>query len=136
MKQLHTWYRGKQILSVLIPKAGFKMKFEDLLVFSWLSRRKQKGKGLKRTTLAKVIGLDLGHTVPAVVRRLNELGLVRSDGRLLFAADDPPVARFVYTAAGRAATWPMLIPSRLSPLTLKQAAVFSEMGRDLSPPKV
>src|SRR5262249_3553013 len=127
MKQLHTWYRGKLILPVLIPKAGFRVTFVDLLVFSWLARRKQKGKGLKRNTLAKVVGLDLGHTIPAVVKRLSDLGLVRSDGGLLVAAADPPVATFVYTAAGRPATWPMLIPARTCPLTLKQAAVFSEM---------
>jgi hypothetical protein len=127
MKRLHTWYKGKLILRVLIPKGGFKVKFEDLLVFSWLTRRKQKGKGLKRTTLAKLVGLDLGHTIPAVVTRLTDLGLVRSDGGLLVAADDPPVATFVYTAAGRPATWPMLILTRSCPLTLKQAAVFSEM---------
>jgi hypothetical protein len=42
------------------------------------------------------------------------------------------VATFVYTAAGRPATWPMLIPTRSCPLTLKQAAVFSEMHSNIT----
>jgi hypothetical protein len=130
MNPLLRWYPTKQRIPVVIPASGFDLRFEDQLAYSWLVYRARKQRGASRAGLARATGLAR-RSMPVIVKRLLDLGLVEVRDRLVYALPPSP-DQFTYTR--REAAWPerlaywwFLVPAEGCPLTLRQAAVFCEL---------
>jgi hypothetical protein len=124
--KLKNLYSKKLIFSVLIPLPQFTIRFNDLVVYSWLVSRRRKKKGLRRARISKRLGLSRGHTLPAIINRLKLMGLVHEQERVLFASSAPPKDKFNYAKFGYPSYWHILIPTS-KPLTLKQSAIWSKL---------
>ena len=136
------WFPAKKVIKCLLPRKTLALPFNVRLAYSWLVYRARYGKGASQSQLAAATGLHRTKTIPRLITHLLELGLVEWQGRLLFAREPSP-DRFVFVADPRRqndpwhkklAYFPMLIPARNCPLTLKQVAVlcllFSPNMRD------
>jgi predicted transcriptional regulator len=127
------WFAGKATVRCVVPTAALDLRLNERLAYSWLVYRARYGRGSTRAGLAEGTGLHRTKTVPRVVARLLDLGLVQRRGKLLFAKQPGP-GLFSCTADSRRRDDPwykrlnyfvIVMRSAKSPLTTTQAAVLS-----------
>ena len=136
------WFPGKKLIKCLLPRKHVALGFNDRLAYSWLVYRARYGKGASRSQLAAATGLHRTKTIPRLLTRLLDLGLVEWRGRKVFAKEPSPEL-FVYTSDPRRQNDPwfkrlayfyVMSPSSSCPLTIMQVGVlcllFSPNMRD------
>jgi hypothetical protein len=129
---LTEWFPGKRVIKCLLLRKTIALGFGDRLAYSWLVYRARYGRGASRYQLANATGLHRTKTIPRLITRLLDLGLVEWRGRRVFAKEPAP-GQFVFTCDPRSQSDPwykrlayfcLLSPSASCPLTLKQVAVL------------
>lgn len=116
----------KKRLKLITLTKGISMKFEDRLVYSVLLAY---SRGLTVTRLASVSQIDRTKTLPKVLLRLTDQGLVKKEGNR-YSGLPSEIVR-IDTHRNGAETWyekicylKLYLPSKECPLTKKQIAVF------------